>query len=64
MFQGLQTTFGTNTVGALLMAKHFADLMKKGTGAFGQSGNGEHNSVLVNMSAKVGSITDNGKLCW
>ena len=61
IFQGLQATFLTNTVGAVLMAKHFGDLLKKGTGGFGKAGKDPHKSILVNMSAKVGSITDNGK---
>ncbi|RUS83407.1 hypothetical protein EGW08_008828 [Elysia chlorotica] len=60
-------TFQTNTVGPLMVAKHFAKLMSKGEGLIGtQSGDGSqmHASVLVNMSAKVGSITDNGLGGW
>ena len=48
------------------MAKHFGAMLQKGSGRFGAENS--HTGVLVNMSAKVGSITDNGKLisfaCW
>ena len=53
-----------NTVGPLMMAKYFAPLLQKGDGVIGiqSSDYKEHHcSVLVNMSAKVGSITENGK---
>ena len=49
-----------NSIGPLLMAKHFAPLLQKGGGKFG-SPESKHAGILVNMSAKVGSITDNGK---
>jgi len=65
--EGLSTTFATNTVGPLLMAKYFQPLLAKGTGSFGLQGEkakDQHASVLVNMSAKVGSITDNGLGGW
>ena len=57
--QGLQDTFSTNTFGPLMMAKHFGGLLQKGSGSFGADD--KHAGVLVNMSAKVGSITDNGR---
>ena len=46
-----------------MMAKNFAKLLGKGSGTFGiQSSDvkSQHAAVLVNISAKVGSITDNG----
>ena len=54
----------TNTFGPMLMAKHFSPLLKKGQGHFGKTADEpkkQHGGVLVNMSAKVGSIGDNGK---
>ncbi|KAG8435120.1 hypothetical protein GDO86_013173 [Hymenochirus boettgeri] len=33
--EGLSHTFATNTIGPLLMVKHFSPLLLKGTGAFG-----------------------------
>jgi len=65
--QGLIDTWATNTVGPLLMAKYFQPLLVKGTGSFGIQGEkpkDQHASVLINMSAKVGSITDNGLGGW
>ena len=62
--QGLQETFATNSLGPLLMAKYFAPLLTKGGGGFGVQHSDkkqQHSAVLVNMSAKVGSITDNGE---
>lgn len=60
-FQGLQKTLLTNTTGPLLMAKHFSALLKKGSGLFGDTQSKKHASVLINMSARVGSITDNSE---
>ncbi|KAK3729103.1 hypothetical protein RRG08_005475 [Elysia crispata] len=60
-------TFETNTIGPLMVAKHFSKLLSKGEGLIGtQSSDGsqKHASVLVNMSAKVGSISDNGLGGW
>ena len=55
-------TIATNTVGPLMMAKYFSPLLLKGNGEFGVPGNKtNHTAILVNISAKVGSITDNGK---
>ncbi|KAK7110019.1 C-signal-like [Littorina saxatilis] len=65
--EGLDITLRTNAVGPLVMAKHFAPLLQKGEGVIGvQSSDYKsfHASVLVNMSAKVGSITDNGLGGW
>ena len=46
-----------------MMAKHFCRLLQKGNGGFGMKtqSKGNHSAILVNMSAKVGSITDSGK---
>ncbi|XP_063431489.1 C-signal-like [Mytilus trossulus] len=61
--EGLSQTFATNTIGPLIMAKFFAPLLKKGNGDIGKQPS-KHTGVLVNMSAKVGSITDNGLGGW
>ncbi|CAH1259164.1 Hypp2183 [Branchiostoma lanceolatum] len=60
--QGLLTTFSTNAIGPLLVGKYFSPLLQKGTGAFGQHAQNKqtHAAVMANISAKVGSITDNG----
>ncbi|OWF49495.1 uncharacterized protein LOC110451712 [Mizuhopecten yessoensis] len=65
--KGLLETFDANTVGPLLMAKSFGPLLKSGTGYFGMKSadsKKQHASILVNMSAKVGSITDNQLGGW
>jgi len=65
--EGLMETFNVNTVGPLLMAKHFTPLLLKGSGMIGDKSSGDkaqHSSILVNMSAKVGSIQDNGLGGW
>ncbi|XP_043215870.1 C-factor-like isoform X2 [Amphibalanus amphitrite] len=59
---GLQETFNTNTFGPLLVAKHFAPLLQAGSGALGvqsEDAKQRHAAVLVNMTAKVGSTTEN-----
>ncbi|KAG1971936.1 NAD(P)-binding Rossmann-fold superfamily protein [Pimephales promelas] len=61
--QGTISTLATNTVGPLVMAKYFAPLLQKGTGAFGQQPpekEKQHSGIIVNMTARVGSIGDNG----
>lgn len=53
----------TNAVGPLVMAKYFAPLLQKGSGGFGQQPAEkakQHSGVIVNITAKVGSIGDNG----
>ncbi|XP_075468978.1 C-signal-like [Ascaphus truei] len=60
--EGLSVTLATNTIGPLMMAKYFAPLLMKGTGAFGaqcSDKSRQHSAILVNMTAKVGSIGDN-----
>lgn len=46
-----------------MMAKYFVPLLQKGTGAFGQQPlekEKQHSGIIVNMTARVGSIGDNG----
>ncbi|KAM4033026.1 C-signal-like [Anomaloglossus baeobatrachus] len=65
--EGLSLAMATNTIGPLLMAKYFSPLLLKGRGAFGEQPSDkskQHNAILVNMSAKVGSISDNGLGGW
>ncbi|XP_075902107.1 C-signal [Nelusetta ayraudi] len=65
--QGIISTLTTNTVGPLIMAKHFAPLLQKGGGGFGQQPAEkakQHSGVVVNITAKVGSIGDNGLGGW
>ncbi|KAM9133817.1 C-signal-like isoform 2-T2 [Pangshura tecta] len=65
--QGLSITLATNTIGPLVMAKHFAPLLRKGTGAFGHQFADQakqHRAILVNLTAKVGSIGDNALGGW
>ena len=57
-------TVSTNTVGPLLMAKYFSPLLMRGGGAFGaqpSERSRQHRGLLVNMTARVGSIGDNGR---
>uniref|UniRef100_H3AHF4 Zgc:65997 n=1 Tax=Latimeria chalumnae TaxID=7897 RepID=H3AHF4_LATCH len=58
--EGFAKTLATNAVGPLVMAKYFAPLLLKGSGMFGH----QHSAVLVNMTAKVGSISDNALGGW
>ncbi|XP_026209846.1 SDR family oxidoreductase [Anabas testudineus] len=65
--QGLISTLMTNTVGPLVMAKHFAPLLHQGGGGFGQQPvekHKQHSGIIVNITAKVGSIGDNGLGGW
>lgn len=66
-FAGLQETFAVNTFGPLIMARHFAPLLQRGGGLVGsQSPNlkKHHAGVLAHISARVGSISDNGLGGW
>lgn len=48
------------------MAKYFAPLLQKGGGGFGQQPAEkakQHSGIIVNITAKVGSIGDNGRFC-
>ncbi|XP_075939263.1 C-signal [Anarhichas minor] len=65
--QGVISTLTTNTVGPLVMAKYFAPLLQKGGGGFGQQPAEkakQHSGIIVNITAKVGSIGDNGLGGW
>ncbi|XP_037128609.1 C-factor [Syngnathus acus] len=65
--QGIIATLTTNTVGPLVMAKYFAPLLQKGGGGFGQQPTDQakrHSGIIVNVTAKVGSIGDNGLGGW
>ncbi|XP_071827551.1 C-signal-like [Apostichopus japonicus] len=66
-FEGVQATLATNTIGPLLMAKYFSPMLSKGSGSFGLHSSNKketHSGILVNMSARVGSISDNGLGGW
>lgn len=66
LYQGIISTLTTNTVGPLVMAKYFAPLLQKGGGGFGQQPTEkakQHSGIIVNITAKVGSIGDNGGYC-
>uniref|UniRef100_A0A6J0UL74 C-signal-like n=1 Tax=Pogona vitticeps TaxID=103695 RepID=A0A6J0UL74_9SAUR len=65
--EGLSVTLATNAIGPLLVAKHFSPLLLNGTGAFGRQHadlDRKHQALLVNITAKVGSIGDNGLGGW
>ncbi|XP_075072517.1 C-signal-like [Mixophyes fleayi] len=65
--EGLSQALATNTIGPLLMAKHFSPLLMKGRGTFGAQSSDksrQHSAILVNISAKVGSIADNDLGGW
>ncbi|KAM4607581.1 C-signal [Polymixia lowei] len=65
--QGIISTLTTNTVGPLVMAKYFSPLLQRGGGGFGQQPLEKakrHSGILVNITAKVGSIGDNGLGGW
>ncbi|XP_077351958.1 C-signal isoform X1 [Festucalex cinctus] len=64
---GIIATLATNTVGPLVMAKYFAPLLQKGGGGFGRQPTDKakrHSGIIVNVTAKVGSIGDNGLGGW
>ncbi|XP_052771312.1 C-factor-like [Mya arenaria] len=65
--QGLMETCRTIAFGPLLMGKHFGQLLTKGTAMFGTHQpdcKRTHSGIMANISAKVGSITDNGLGGW
>ncbi|KAJ7324165.1 hypothetical protein JRQ81_017185 [Phrynocephalus forsythii] len=65
--EGLSITLATNSIGPLLVAKYFAPLLLNGTGAFGHQHadpDKRHQALLVNITAKVGSIGDNALGGW
>ena len=64
----LNAVFAVNTVGPLLMAKHFAPMLQKGEGLFGNNSGGEkdqsHKAIFASLSARAGSIDDNKLGGW
>ncbi|XP_068203481.1 C-signal-like [Palaemon carinicauda] len=66
-FQRFQETFAVNTFGPVMMAKHFNQILMAGGGMIGgkvTDPKQQHTSVFVNMSARVGSISDNRAGGW
>jgi len=68
-FAGLMATIATNSAGPLIVAKHTAPLLQKGGGLIGSNKYKDNNKkchagIIVNMTAKVGSISDNGLGGW
>ncbi|XP_042232506.1 C-factor-like isoform X2 [Homarus americanus] len=65
--KGLEETLAVNTLGPLMMAKHFSQHLMAGAGTIGHQTDDpkqHHAAVLVNMSARVGSIRDNELGGW
>ncbi|XP_066549702.1 C-signal [Amia ocellicauda] len=65
--QAVLATLSTNAVGPLVMARYFSPLLVKGSGGFGRQPQDQcqqHSGILVNMTARVGSIGDNGLGGW
>ncbi|XP_054456563.1 C-factor [Anoplopoma fimbria] len=65
--EGVISTLTTNAVGPLLVGKYFSGLLQKGGGGFGQQPAErarQHSGIMVNITAKVGSIGDNGLGGW
>lgn len=58
------STFLTNSLGPLLMAKYFSPLLLNGDGVFGSQSDGQFCGVIANISARVGSISDNKLGGW
>ncbi|XP_064085621.1 C-signal-like [Macrobrachium nipponense] len=66
-FQGLQETFAVNAFGPVMMAKHFSQTLMAGGGVIGgkvADPKQQHTAVFANMSARVGSISDNRLGGW
>ncbi|CAD6893021.1 unnamed protein product [Tilletia laevis] len=72
--QSMLEHFQVNTFAPLLMFKHFQDLLPAKPGSFDEASSSEddpakgllpnHASVLASLSARVGSIADNGRGGW
>jgi len=65
--EALHQTFLVNTYGPVLMAKHMAPLLQRGDGLIGTQSSkpkNSHSGVLAHISARVGSISDNGLGGW
>jgi len=68
-FNGVMSTLATNSIGPLIIAKHTAPLLQKGNGLIGSTKYKDdpkkcHSGIIVNMSARVGSISDNNLGGW
>lgn len=57
-------TFQINSLGPLLLAKHFSDFMPKKSTAVSPLDNLPASAVFAFMSARVGSVTDNSLGGW
>jgi len=62
--EGLKKTFETNTIGPLLMAKYYSPLILKSKGSMGSQTDKKHTGILVNVTARVSSISDNQLGGW
>merc|ERR1712088_200214 len=60
-FEDMQTLFNINAAGPLMVARYFAPLLQKGEGSIGAGG---HKGMLVNITARAGSIEDNKLGGW
>lgn len=58
--EAMTIVYQINAVGPLLVMKHMAALLKKGAG----KGTSRPVAVIANLSARVGSIGDNGTGGW
>lgn len=61
---GVTKTFLTNALGPLLMGKYFGSLLLNGDGVFGSQKDGQFCGIIANISARVGSISDNKLGGW
>lgn len=57
-------TFQTNTLGPMMLLKHFSSFLPRKATELGSHENLPERAVWANMSARVGSITDNGLGGW
>ena len=57
-------TFRTNVLGPMMLIKHFSSFLPRKSTPLAQATNLPRQAVWANMSARVGSITDNGMGGW
>ena len=57
-------SFKTNAIGPILVCQRFVSLLERAASADGADASGGAPAVVANMSARVGSITDNGLGGW
>jgi len=55
--EGLKNTFMVNAAGPLLMAKYFSTVLTKGKGLIGSQNDKKHTAIIINITAKVSSIS-------